>query len=43
VAIPADAPPTVLADKVGVTYRLRALVDRPMRTDLAVERAIAIL
>ena len=43
VPIPADAPPTVLADKVGVSYRLRALVDRPMRTDLAVERAIAIL
>jgi hypothetical protein len=43
VPIPADAPPTVLADKVGVSYRLRALVDRPMRSDLAVERAIAIL
>jgi len=40
---PADAPPTVLAEKVGVSYRLRALVDRPMRSDLAVERAIAIL
>jgi hypothetical protein len=43
VPIPADAPPTVLADKVGVSYRIRALVDRPMRSDLAVERAIAIL
>lgn len=43
VPIPADAPPTVQSDKVGVSYRLRALVDRPMRSDLAVERAIAIL
>jgi hypothetical protein len=43
VPIPADAPPTVSADRVGVTYRIRALVDRPMRADLAVERAIAIL
>ena len=43
VPIPADAPPTVLADRVGVSYRIRALVDRPMRSDLAVERAIAIL
>jgi hypothetical protein len=32
-----------LADRVGVSYRIRALVDRPMRSDLAVERAIAIL
>ena len=31
------------ADKVGVSYRLRALVDRPMGSDLAVERALAIL
>ena len=43
VPIPADAPPTVSADRVGVSYRIRALVDRPMRSDLAVERAIAIL
>ena len=43
VPIPADAPPTVAADKVGVAYRLRALVDRPLRSDLAVERAIAII
>ena len=41
--IPEDAPPTVSADRVGVNYRIRALVDRPMRSDLAVERAIAIL
>ena len=41
--IPDDAPPTVSADRIGVRYRIRALADRPMRTDLAVERAIAIL
>ena len=41
--IPDDAPPTVSADKVGVSHRIRALVDRPMRRDLAVERAIAVL
>ena len=34
---------TFSADRVGVNYRLRALVVRPMRSDLAVERAIAIL
>jgi hypothetical protein len=43
IPVPADAPPTVRADGVGVSYRIRALVDRPMRSDLAVERAIAIL
>jgi hypothetical protein len=41
--IPDDAPPTVSADKVGVAYRIRALVDRKLRSDLAVERAIAII
>lgn len=41
--IPADAPPT-LADKgVGVSYKIRALVDRSFRSDLAVERAIALM
>jgi hypothetical protein len=43
VPIPADAPPTCAADGVGVTYRLRALVDRQFRSDLAIERAIAII
>jgi hypothetical protein len=43
IPIPVDAPPTVMVDNVGVTYRIRALVDRPLRSDLAVERAIAIL
>ena len=43
IPIPSDAPPTVRADGVGISYRIRALVDRSMRSDLAVERAIAIL
>lgn len=43
IPIPADAPPTVSVDKVGVAYSIRALVDRPFRSDLAVERAIAII
>ncbi len=43
VPIPADAPPT-LADKgVAVNYRLRAIVDRKLRSDLAVERAFAVM
>ena len=43
VPIPADVPPTCAMDDVGVAYRIRALVDRPFRSDLAVERAIAII
>jgi hypothetical protein len=31
------------AEGVGVSYRIRALVDRQMRSDLAVERAIAVM
>jgi hypothetical protein len=43
VPIPADAPPS-LADKgVAVSYRIRALVDRQLRSDLAVERALAVM
>jgi hypothetical protein len=41
--IPADAPPTMAARNVGVSYRIRALVDRHLRSDLAVERAIAVM
>ncbi len=41
--IPADAPPTVTADGLGVAYRLRALVDRQLMKDLAIERPIAVL
>lgn len=43
VPVPADAPPTLEAQGLGVSYRLRALVDRAFRPDLAVERAIAVM
>lgn len=43
VPIPADAPPTLEAEKVGVAYCIRALVDRRFRPDQAVERAIAVI
>lgn len=42
IPVPADAPPTVSAEKVGIEYRIRALVDRKLRSDLAIERAIAV-
>jgi hypothetical protein len=41
--VPADAPPTQQAHGVGVSYRVRALVDRAFRSDLAVERALAVM
>jgi hypothetical protein len=41
--LPADAPPTQQAQGLGVSYRIRALVDRAFRKDLAVERALAVL
>jgi hypothetical protein len=41
--LPADAPPTQQAHGIGVSYRIRALVDRAFRSDLAVERALAVL
>ena len=43
VLIPPDAPPTMAHEGVAVNYRLRALVDRPFRSDLAIERAIAVM
>jgi hypothetical protein len=43
VLIPADAPPTLVEQGVSVNYRLRALVDRPFRSDLAIERALAVM
>ena len=43
IPIPADAPPTFTSQGVGINYRIRALVDRQMRSDLAVERAIAVM
>jgi hypothetical protein len=43
IQVPADAPPTLSDKGVGVNYTIRALVDRQMRSDLAVERALAVM
>jgi hypothetical protein len=43
IPIPADAPPTFNSQGVGIDYRIRALVDRSFRSDLAVERSLAIM
>jgi hypothetical protein len=43
IPVPADAPPTFSSQGIGVGYRIRALVDRRLRSDLAVERAIAVM
>jgi len=43
VPVPADAPPTIALDRLGVSYTIRALVDRQFRSDLAVERALAVM
>lgn len=43
VLMPADAPPTLVDHGVAVNYRLRALVDRAFRSDLAIERALAVM
>jgi hypothetical protein len=43
IPIPVDAPPTFSSQGIGVGYRIRALVDRQLRSDLAVERAIAVM
>ena len=43
IPIPADAPATLTDKGVAVGYRIRALVDRPFRSDLAVERALAVM
>lgn len=43
IPIPADAPPTLNDKGVVVSYRIRALVDRSFRSDLAVERALAVM
>jgi hypothetical protein len=40
--IPADAPPTCETDGLRVDYRLRAIVDRPWRPDVSVERRIVV-
>jgi len=43
IPIPADAPPTLNDKGVTVNYRIRALVDRKLRSDLAVERSVAVM
>ena len=43
IPIPADAPPTLDDKGVAVTYRIRAIVDRAFRSDLALERALAVM
>ena len=43
IQIPEDAPPSFTSQGVGIDYRLRALVDRQLRSDLAVERSIAVM
>jgi hypothetical protein len=43
ITIPADAPATLNDKNVAVHYRIRALVDRSFRSDLAVERFIAVM
>jgi hypothetical protein len=43
IPIPADAPPSLDDKGVKVSYRIRALVDRSFRSDLAIERALAVM
>ena len=43
IPIPADAPPTIDDKGVAVSYRIRAIVDRAFRSDLALERALAVM
>lgn len=43
IQIPADAPPTLSDKGVAVHYRIRAIVDRAFRSDLAVERFLAVM
>jgi hypothetical protein len=43
IPIPPDAPPTLDDKGVKVSYRIRAIVDRAFRSDLALERALAVM
>jgi len=43
ISVPADAPPTFEDQGLAVNYKLRALVDRSFRSDLAIERALAVV
>jgi hypothetical protein len=40
--IPADAPPTFEHDGASVSYRIRAIVDRRLRSDVTAERLIVV-
>ncbi len=40
--IPSDAPPVFDGAGLSLRYRIRALIDRPLRSDLAVERNVVI-
>jgi hypothetical protein len=43
IAVPPDAPPTFADQGLAINYKLRALVDRSFRSDLAIERALAVI
>jgi hypothetical protein len=40
--LPSDLPPTLAADGLTVAHRLRVIVDRPMRPDVARERPVVV-
>jgi hypothetical protein len=40
--IPSDAPPVFDGAQLSLRYRIRVLIDRPMRSDLAAERNVVI-
>ena len=40
--IPSDAPPVFDGAGLSLRYRIRALIDRPLRSDLAAERNVVI-
>jgi hypothetical protein len=42
-ALPDDLPPTLASDGLTVGHRLRVIVDRPMRPDVARERPVVII
>ncbi len=42
VPLPADLPPTLETDGLRVGHRLRVIVDRKLRSDVAVERPIVV-
>jgi hypothetical protein len=40
--IPSDAPPVFDSTQLSLRYRIRVLIDRPLRSDLAAERNVVI-